>query len=69
MEYAQLVGTIILTNDYREENQKQIEIEESKPIKKTKNKNSFGDKLGQKIFNFFGEDTDLVENNQTNTQV
>lgn len=67
MEYAQLVGTIILTNEYREENQKLIEIEESKPIKKPKN-GSFGEKLGQRIFNFFGEDTDLVENNQTNTQ-
>jgi cell division protein FtsA len=68
MEYAQLVGTIILTNEYREENQKLIEIEETKPAKKPKNKSSFGDKLGQRIFNFFGEDTDLVENNQTNTQ-
>jgi cell division protein FtsA len=68
MEYAQLVGTILLTNEYREENQKLIELEDTKPIKKQKNKSSFGDKLGQRIFNFFGEDTDLVENNQTNTQ-
>jgi len=63
-EYAQLIGTILLTHDYRLENQKQIAVEEVKAEKKKKSRRSLSEALGQKIFKFFEDDTELTDNKQ-----
>lgn len=56
--YAQLVGTILLTNEYRKEHPVEITITE--PDKKPKlPKRKFGEKITERIFDFFNDDNKL----------
>lgn len=56
LSYAQIIGTIILTHDYRLENKEVIEkIDEEKKSKR----NTLKEKITQGIINFFGEDTEM----------
>lgn len=56
--YAQLVGTILLTNEYRKEHPMEITITE--PDKKPKlPKRKFGEKITERIFDFFNDDNKL----------
>ena len=63
--YAQLIGTVILTHEYRQDNQKQIALEEIKTSEK-RNRKSMGDKITQYFITFFEEDTALGENSNNN---
>ncbi|MDP4238835.1 MAG: cell division protein FtsA [Bacteroidota bacterium] len=55
--YAQLIGTILLTNEYRKEHP----IEETilKPEKAPKIKKNLGEKLSNRFFDFFNDDNKL----------
>ncbi|NDP20826.1 MAG: cell division protein FtsA [Paludibacter sp.] len=56
--YAQLVGTILLTNEYRKEHP--VEITISEPDKKPKlPKKKFSEKITERIFDFFNDDNKL----------
>lgn len=56
--YAQLIGTILLTNEYRKEHPVEITIAE--PDKKPKlPKKKFGEKITERIFDFFNDDNKL----------
>jgi cell division protein FtsA len=56
--YAQLVGTILLTNEYRKDHPVDITI--SEPDKKPKlPKKKFGEKITERIFDFFNDDNKL----------
>lgn len=56
--YAQLIGTILLTHEYRKEHPIEITIQE--PEKKPKlPKNKFGEKLSNRIFDFFSDENKL----------
>lgn len=62
LEYAQIIGTIILAHEHKMENREPVE---SDPPKKTKNKRkSFTEKITQGIFSFFEDDTELRDSNQ-----
>ena len=62
LEYAQIIGTIILAHEHKMENREPVE---SEPPKKTKNKRkSFTEKITQGIFSFFEDDTELRDSNQ-----
>lgn len=64
-EYAQLIGTILLTCDYRLENQEQIVEKKINDTRKKSGRGSFTDTLSLKIFTFFGDDTPLTNNDQS----
>jgi cell division protein FtsA len=56
--YAQLIGTILLTEEYRKEHP--IEETVKEPEKKPKlPKRKFGDKISESFFNFFNDDNKL----------
>ncbi len=56
--YAQLIGTILLTNEYRREHPIEETIKE--PDKKPKlPKRKFGEKITERVFNFFNDDNKL----------
>jgi len=56
--YAQLVGTVLLTDEYRKEHP--IEETENEPEKKPKlPKKKIGEKITQRVFNFFNDDNKL----------
>lgn len=56
--YAQLVGTVLLTDEYRKEHP--IEETENEPEKKPKlPKKKIAEKITQKVFNFFNDDNKL----------
>jgi len=57
-EYAQLVGTILLTHEFRKEHP--IEETITEPEKKPKlPKRKFGEKITERVFNFFNDDNKL----------
>jgi cell division protein FtsA len=57
-EYAQLIGTILLTNEYRKEHPIEETIKE--PEKKPKlPKKGLGEKLSNRFFDFFNDDNKL----------
>ena len=56
--YAQLIGTILLTHEYRKEHPIEETIKE--PEKKPKlPKRKFGEKITERVFNFFNDDNKL----------
>jgi cell division protein FtsA len=56
--YAQLVGTVLLTDEYRKEHP--IEETVNEPEKKPKlPKKKIGEKITQRVFNFFNDDNKL----------
>jgi cell division protein FtsA len=56
--YAQLIGTILLTHEYRKEHPIEVTIKE--PEKKPKlPKKGFGDKISERFFDFFNDDNKL----------
>ena len=63
-EYAQLIGTVLLTCDYRTENQRR-DVGKVKTGRKVRSRKSLSETLGQMIFDFFGDDTSLVNDNPT----
>ena len=62
-EYAQLIGTIVLTSSYRsaESNSNNSGKEGSEAKKKPEKKKRFRDSISQGIFRFFEDDTNLQE--------
>lgn len=62
--YSQLIGTIILTNEYRKDHP--IEVTIVDPVKGPKiPKKKFGEKIANRVFNFFG-DENKFENTEDN---
>jgi cell division protein FtsA len=59
-EYSQLIGTILLTHDYRQLSKK-TSINDVSGTKKKSPRRSIGDAITQGIFRFFEEDTELQE--------
>jgi len=57
-EYAQLIGTILLTHEYRKENP--FEVTAAKPEKEPKiKKKNIGDRISNRFFEFFNDDNKL----------
>ena len=56
--YAQLVGTIFLTDEYRSEHPVEETVNEPEKKPKLPSK-KFGEKITQKVFNFFNDDNKL----------
>ena len=56
-KYAQLIGTVLLTNEYRKEHP--VEETVLKPEKAPKIKRNLGEKLSTKFFDFFNDDNRL----------
>ena len=56
LSYAQVVGTIILTHDYRLEHKEVIEKTE---VEKKPKRKSITEKITQGIIRFFEEDTEM----------
>ena len=58
-EYAQAIGTILLTHEYRKDHP--VEITVAEPDKKPKlSKKKFGEKFTERIFDFFNDDHKLT---------
>jgi cell division protein FtsA len=55
--YTQLVGTILLTHEFRKEHP--VEVTQKAPEKKPKIPKKFGEKITEKFFDFFNEDNKL----------
>jgi len=55
--YSQLVGSILLTNEYREDHP--IEETVKEPSKKPKLPNKFGEKITQRVFDFFNDENKM----------
>jgi len=65
LSYAQVVGTIILAHEFRQENQDLIEKVEKEDKQRKK---SIKQKITQGIFKFFEDDTDLEESKTEQTE-
>lgn len=66
LSYAQIVGTIILANDYKMENKD--EVEKSDHENKSKRK-TLKEKITQGIIDFFDEDTEMESKKQKNSKL
>lgn len=61
-EYSQLIGTILLTHEYRQENKKPVETRVSETKKKS-GRRSIRESFTQGFIRFFEEDTEIQESN------